>query len=265
MFSLFSDPTRRRRHGASAASEEERRAQFQDITKRSPTKRALIVGLNYVRSPLQISGCIEDAHKVADVLKSRLHVTDRQVICDAPTESKVTRSIFLGALDDFLIGVDCGDVIFFHFSGSSSQGRLFLNEEESVSLEEVQSSLLDPLPIGVTLFIILDCGLTEGFGLRFRFEGTSSGPKGYENIEVSETSTSVVVLSHPDMSCRGSISRSFVDYIERVYLYSITLESMLNNARDSVISKNSRKAPRLESGQLIDLAVPFGRLVAAPI
>jgi hypothetical protein len=239
MFSLFPEPQPQKRRLA-----------------RPSRKRAVVVGLNYVGTPLEQTGNLEDARKMADALFLRLFCSDMKMLCDA--QSKVTKAHVLEALDWLLDGAESGDVLLFYFAGKSSKEFCMqLDEQDGVKHEEFQQALLEPMPLGTSLFSLFDSGL-DGFNLRFRFEGKSA----IENFEVCETSASVLVLYQPDNS--GNLTTAFLRTIDTVYLHSLPFEMLLARVH-AYLAANNSSGPKMESGQLLDAKVPFGRYVSAPI
>lgn len=286
MWSLFSEPSQPRAAAYVRGAEQ---------ALRPARKRALVIGLNYFGSPLQTHGCLDDASSVADALKLRLHVTDTRLLQDAPGSAPVTRAVIFDAFDWLLAGAERGDVLFLHFSGrsasamaplaSASPSALVLSDG-AISISELRSALLDPMPIGVTLFAVFDSGF-RGLGLRYRFEDASSGPKASvaaagrrlasapqlwtagatatELTQEAETSASVVLLCDGPNPSRGLLTFSFLQALERVYAYSLTLAALLASVRATFAANGCASAPVLESGQLLELGVPLGRLLAAPL
>jgi hypothetical protein len=151
-----------------------------------------------------------------------------------------------------------------------------------VHLDEIKSSLFDPLPPGATLILIFDCGINS-LGLRFECVDKSIGPpqsqiklgrkiSSYplkwkstthlkENIHVSETSSCVLAFS----SSKRSLTWAFLQSLDQVYAYSLSLTMMLSMMRAHMEANDEKGDLRLESGQYIDMNVPFGRIIGSPI
>ena len=66
-------------------------------------------------------------------------------------------------------------------------------------------------------------------------------------------------------SAQGAMSWAFLETISSVHLHGLTLGQLLTRVRALLATNGYAQVPQLESGQLLDLAVPLGRLIAAPI
>ena len=270
MFSLFSSPSsdavRLRR--SAAATSEARRTSYQDTTRRTSQKKALIIGLNYFGTDNQCLGCIENSNTFSACLKRKLHVTDSTILHDF--DQKITKTTIFNAIDEISVGCDRGDIIFVYFAGQSLNDALIISETESITLEEIQEAILEPLPRGVTVVFVLDCGI-EKLGLRHcysdkrKHNSRESLITHDENMTIPETHSSIIAISHGDKSSRGVLTTSFIKCIEQEYTHTLKMSRFLEMMMNDFVTKFVHVSPKFEFGQLIDIAVPFGRIVAAPI
>lgn len=80
-------------------------------------KRALLVGINYKNSNMQLNGCINDVSKMKVVLEKKGFVC--QVITDDTTKKPTCLNI-KEALIQLVKEVQAGDVLVFHYSGHAT-------------------------------------------------------------------------------------------------------------------------------------------------
>jgi len=154
-----------------------------------PIKRALLVGINYVGTPNQLQGCINDINNVADYLQSVRGYASHIVMSDN-TSRKPTRANILNGFKELLQGVQSGDELWFHYSGHGSLQRDTNGDEESgadscicpidfnragfITDDVVRSSLVALVPSGVRLFVVLDmCHSGTGCDLRYKYDDSS--------------------------------------------------------------------------------------------
>jgi hypothetical protein len=154
-------------------------------------KRALLVGINYVGTPSQLHGCINDIDNVADYLKSARGYESRSIIVMSDTTPrKPTRANILAGFKELLQGVRAGDELWFHFSGHGSLQRDTNGDEESgadscicpldynqagmITDDVVRSALVALVPAGVRLYAVLDmCHSGTGCDLRYKYDDSS--------------------------------------------------------------------------------------------
>lgn len=154
-------------------------------------KRALLVGINYVGTPNQLHGCINDINNVAEYLQSARGYAHHSIIMmsDA-THRKPTRVNILNGFNELLQGVRSGDELWFHYSGHGSLQRDTNGDEESgadscicpidynragfITDDVVRSSLVALVPSGVRLYVVLDmCHSGTGCDLRYKYDDSS--------------------------------------------------------------------------------------------
>lgn len=89
------------------------------------TKKALIIGINYLGTGVQLGGCINDAKAQHDVILGHFGFKEEHVrllVDDSDDPSaKPTKENMLEAMNWLMCDAKAGDVLFFHFSGHGSQ------------------------------------------------------------------------------------------------------------------------------------------------
>ena len=76
-----------------------------------PVKNALLVGCNYLGTPNQLSGCINDVNDI----KAQIATYGFNTV--AITDSAATRANIIAAFTNLLVNSKTGDILFFAFSG----------------------------------------------------------------------------------------------------------------------------------------------------
>jgi hypothetical protein len=130
------------------------------------TKRALLVGINYVGTSHELKGCINDSNNMHNFLSAR-GFTEIKMLqeADATTDGIKAGLAWLTA------GVLSGDVIVFHYSGHGSQlpssveadgfeeiiCPVDLNWLDKVITDDTLRAAFNKVPNGVNTTVILDC------------------------------------------------------------------------------------------------------------
>ncbi|KAL4262083.1 Peptidase C14 caspase domain-containing protein [Pleurotus pulmonarius] len=142
----------------------------------SPRKRALLIGIEYIRSRNpelgRLQGPAEEADDLASLLESHYDYYPEDIVIltdkDKNFLRRPTRDNILREIDDLVADVEPGDQILFHYSGHCGQyPRLDGTEEDNLDeaiealdgpiLDDIlKERLVDPLPAGSTLVAILD-------------------------------------------------------------------------------------------------------------
>ena len=148
-------------------------------------KRALLIGINYTGTSHQLSGCINDAKNVGALLTAKGYVCT--YLLDEEGQTSPTRTNIMAAIRAFAAQTEPDDSLFFHYSGhgtsthDSSGDELDGRDEalcplsgRSITDDELRAALIDPLPAGSTLFMLLDCCHSgTGADLRYNYEDLS--------------------------------------------------------------------------------------------
>ncbi len=130
------------------------------------TKRALLVGINYVGTGNELHGCINDSNNMQSLLSSS-EFNDIVMVL----EKDATTTGILSALNNLVSGAVPGDVIVFHYSGHGSQlpsnnepdgfeeiiCPIDLNWMDKVITDANLRDIFNKVPNGVNTTIILDC------------------------------------------------------------------------------------------------------------
>jgi hypothetical protein len=152
-------------------------------------RRALLIGINYVGTPCQLNGCINDINNVGSYLFNTRKYNSFLVLTDY-TRIKPTKANILQAFNVFFTNVRSGDELWFHYSGHGSLMRDTNRDEESgfdscicpldyeragfISDDVIRQMLAQRVPKGVKLYIVLDaCHSGTGCDLRYKYDDNS--------------------------------------------------------------------------------------------
>jgi hypothetical protein len=152
-------------------------------------RRALLIGINYIGTPSQLYGCINDINNVRSYLYNIRKYNSFIVLTDN-TQSKPTKANILQAFNIFFTNVRPGDELWFHYSGHGTLLRDRNRDEESgfdscicpldyqssgfISDDVIRQMLAQRVPRGVKLYIVLDaCHSGTGCDLRYKYDDNS--------------------------------------------------------------------------------------------
>lgn len=134
-------------------------------------KRALIVGINYIGTPNELKGCINDSNNINSLITNKFGFDDVRVL----QEQQATTDNIKEGLKWLVSGCRPGDVLFFHYSGHGSQVAdtsdpdvepdyvdeiicpIDINWKDKIITDDYMKWIFDPVPAGVNLLVFLDC------------------------------------------------------------------------------------------------------------
>ena len=265
--------------------------------KRIIQKKALLIALNYYDSEYPDFGNQTESKNFAEALAVSLHISDISIIGDRP-DKNLSKTDIIEAFDKLLLDAEYGDILIFLFLGRQGlvNGSLLLNNGHEISREEIYKHLFYPQSMGVTIFSVFDSGSKSlPMGLRFVIEDKSIGPNlgsyssmGFrhpkdveekwekkstttELLEIEETCATTAVLT--SFSKTGVLTYALSCILNESYLYSVSIKDLLRllsaffnvNGEQKVGLTTSGSSFLLEMGQYVDLDVPIGRILCAPI
>ena len=231
-------------------------------------KKALLVGINYIGSPDELNGCINDIENVAANLvgfKSIVKLTDNTAI-------KPTRNNILNELKKMLVTSAAGDCLLFHFSGHGSQTAdkngdetdmydecLYTIDNKYIKDDELNALIRVYLKPNVTFFAILDsCHSGTALDLKYQYLDYSENPK---NIE---TAGNVIMISgcrddqyssdaYINSTSQGAMTWAFLKNLQP----QITWRQLVTNMCTSLAESEYTQIPKLSSGKFVDLDSKF--------
>ncbi|XP_031502847.1 metacaspase-1-like [Nymphaea colorata] len=235
-------------------------------------KRAVICGISYRDSCYELEGCIKDAKYMKYLLVNRFNFPESSILMltDEETDpSKIPTIRNLRRAMTWLVhGCQPGDSLVFHFSGHGSQIRdidgdevdgydetlcpLDFETEGMLVDDELNATLVRPLPCGARLHAIIDC-CHSGTALDLPFvcrmdrngrygwedhnppSGIWKGTNGGEVISISgcdDHQNSADTSALAEVISAGAMTYSFIQAIERGA--GATYGSLLNAMRNAI-------------------------------
>ncbi|KAK9846629.1 hypothetical protein WJX81_007951 [Elliptochloris bilobata] len=152
-------------------------------------KKALICACNYAGSHCALGGCINDAHCMAYMLKSRFGFQDADITMLTDDQGDPnrwpTRGNMLYQMQMLTWNTQPGDSLFFHFSGHGSQAPDYTGDESDglneticpcdfqtagmIIDDEINRLLVNPVPPNVRLHAVIDaCHSGTAMDLEYR-------------------------------------------------------------------------------------------------
>ncbi|EPY51165.1 metacaspase Pca1 [Schizosaccharomyces cryophilus OY26] len=139
-------------------------------------RKALLIGINYVHTPNELQGCINDVLSTGELLKERYGYKpeDMVIMTDTAQHPRAipTRQNMIDAMRWLVSGAQPNDSLFFHYSGHGGQAKDLdgdeadgydetiypLDHEVSGQIidDEMHEVMVRPLPAGCRLTAIFD-------------------------------------------------------------------------------------------------------------
>ncbi len=186
------------------------------------TKRALLIGINYVGSKHELRGCHNDIHNVKDVLNKLGYDNDNIVVLlDDNTHILPNRANILKCMRELIAKAQSSDTLYLHYSGHGSWIYDRNNDEVDgkdevicpcdnsyITDDELNNILVKGLSNDVKLRIVCDCchsGSNIDLACRYR-----SGYKFYhENYTSSKDIVMISGCKDDQTSADAWIDRQF--------------------------------------------------------
>lgn len=257
------------------------------------SKKALLCGLNYIGTPNELFGCINDTNNIKNLLEREPFNYNYFNILTDKTNKKPIRKNILSELTNLLVYSNEGDRLFFLYSGHGTC-TADLNGDESDRQDElivpldansIGTCILDDdikkiitkyLKKGVTLFMLFDsCFSGTIVDLKYNFlvgngSGTDSLIENSNSIETlgqiivisgckdSQTSADAYVTYSGKNMYSGAMTYSFLKTIQDLGT-NIALNNLVTNMRIVLSSEGYEQIPQLSSGTNIDInmTIPF--------
>ena len=171
------------------------------------SKKAVCIGINYIGTPRQLYGCINDALDIQNQLLSYGFTNNNINLITDNTNIKPTRNNILNAFTSLLSNSQKGDFLVFTYSGHGTQTRDRNNTELDGLDESIVSSDLNLiydyefkniiqkyLKSGVSLFALFD-SCSSGSVLDLRYMYNSNSQDYIINMNDSVTNGNVIMIS----------------------------------------------------------------------
>lgn len=237
-------------------------------------KKALLIGINYINTPYELSGCINDTDKI-NTLLTNYGFTSINLLTDLTT-NKPTKQNILNELKNMLINSTTGDILFFYFSGHGSYTYDMSNDEtdrrdemiiscdlQGVLDDEIKSILTTYMKKDVTLIGLFDsCHSGTMFDLKYCYLDSNNYDKYSENDKVSECNGNIIMISGCmdsqtsaesliDNKVQGAMTWSFIEAINKTP--NLSWRELLKNMRTSLKNSSFTQIPQLSTDSFYDI------------
>lgn len=151
------------------------REPFQIVPESVGTKRALLIGINYVGQQGQLSGCHNDVARIKEYLMERegFRSANIHILMDDGAHENPTHANILAAFAKLTNATEPGDAAFFHYSGHGGRVEDDDGDEEDgydetlipvdfqsagqIRDDTIFVELVGNMPKGSTLTCLMDC------------------------------------------------------------------------------------------------------------
>jgi hypothetical protein len=238
------------------------------------SKKALLIGINYINTPYQLTGCIDDTNRMKDLLSS-YGFNDFKILTDLTT-NKPTKVNILNELKNLIVNAKSGDILFFYYSGHGSytldrnneetDGRdefLFTSDLQGVIDDELKAVIQTHLRRDITIIGMFDaCHSGTMLDLKYNYLDSNNYDKYSENDKVSECQGNVIMISgcmdsqtsaeaFIENKTQGALTWSFIDCINKTP--NCSWRELLRNMRDSLKNTGLSQIPQLSTDSFYDI------------
>ncbi len=239
-------------------------------------KSALLIGINYVGTPYELSGCIEDSNNMKALLTS--HGFTQFTMLNDTTSTKPTKAAILAAFKSLVTSASAGDIVLFHFSGHGSytfdksgdetDGRdemIISSDLQGVLDDDFKAILSANMKEGVTLVGLFDsCHSGTMFDLKYNYLNSENYDKYTENDKASECSGNVLMISgcmdsqtsseaEVNGKTQGAITWCFIQSINGAGADGVSWRQLLKGMRDVLKTNGFDQIPQISTDSFYDI------------
>lgn len=238
------------------------------------SKKALLIGINYINTPYQLTGCIDDTTRMKDLLSS-YGFNDFNILTDLTT-NKPTKVNILNELKNLIVNAKSGDLLFFYYSGHGSYTLDSNNEEtdgrdemlvssdlQGVIDDELKAVIHTHLRRDITIIGMFDaCHSGTMLDLKYNYLDSNNYDKYSENDKVSECQGNVIMISGCmdsqtsaealiENKTQGALTWSFIDCLNKTP--NCSWRELLRNMRDLLKNTGLSQIPQLSTDSFYDI------------
>jgi hypothetical protein len=243
------------------------------INNSSFSKKALLIGINYIGTSNELSGCINDVDAMEKMLMKTgfnnfVKLTDKTLV-------KPTKSAILNAFTNLLRSSKVGDLLCFFYSGHGSyildrsgdevDGRdeaIVSLDMNIVSDDELKAIIQRELKEGVTLLGIFDsCFSGSILDLKYMYNDSLNFDKYTEYDRNLDSKGNVICLCSSndnqtsseawvESTVRGALCACLTDVVTDK---NITWRNLLLNIRQVLKDSGYDQIPQLSSGKIMNM------------
>ncbi len=237
-------------------------------------KKALMFGLNYIGTPYQLNGCIDDCDRIKSKITTYgFNAMNINTFTDNSAQ-RPTKSVILQQLANILLNSVEGDLIFFYYSGHGSYIRDTNGDETdgkdecivSVDLQyvvddELNNIIKTNIKKDVTLFCLFDsCHSGTILDLRYQYSNISESL--VENMKNDECLGNVVMISgcmdsqtsaeaYINGKTQGALTWAFIETLNKTQ--NPTWRQLLYSMRTLLKNNGYSQYPQLSTDSIFDI------------
>lgn len=245
-----------------------------DVTKIKNTS-ALLIGINYIGTENELSGCINDVIDINNLLTE--YNFDTITMLTDNTIQKPTRNNILESFTSLLKNAKSGDTLLFYYSGHGSYKK-DLNAEEvtgydqmiipidlqSIVDDDLKNIIQNNLPNGATLIAFFDsCFSGSVLDLPYTYMDSLDNNNVTENANQVETTGNVIMISGcSDVQTsadalinnknNGAMSWAFLEAFKKNNK-DISWRNLLVQMRELLRKSTFSQIPQLSSGSYLNI------------
>jgi hypothetical protein len=238
--------------------------------------KAVLIGCNYVGTPNQLNGCINDANNIKDFLISiGFDINNIQMITDN-TINKPTKKNILDAFKTLLMNTKAGELVFWLFSGHGSYMKdkngdealgydqcIYTLDEQFIIDDELKDLIQKYLNKDACLFALFDsCFSGSVLDLKYQYMDSLNYDKYIENSKQSKTNGNVVMISgcndiqtsadaYINGNATGAMTWSFLNSFKNNK--NLTFRALVKSMRDTLKKNGYEQIPQLSTGEFVDI------------
>lgn len=228
------------------------------------TKKALLIGCNYLNTEYQLSGCINDVSNLETLLKTLNFSV--QTMTDL-TEKKPIKTNILTEFTNILKNSSAGDTIFFSFSGHGSQINdknkdekdnldelIFTLDAQYIVDDDLNKIIKTNLKKKVKLIALFDC-CHSGTVLDLKYQYLGNGNRNTVNSNYTDTVSNVIMISgslDTQTSADAFINKTYQGAMTWAFIESfdvkLTIFELVTKMRKLLKQNKYAQIPQLSSG-----------------
>lgn len=238
------------------------------------TKKALLIGINYIDTPSELNGCINDVNCIRERI-SQIGFNDITILTDY-TSFRPTKTNILDTFTNLLANAQAGDYLFFAYSGHGNY-TLDRNGDETTGYDqmivpldfnmiiddELKTIIQNKLKPNVTLFAMFDsCYSGSVLDLKYQYLDSLNYDNYTENNKQLETKGRVIMISGStdkqtsidafiNNKPNGAMTWSLLEAIKQKP--NSSWRELIKSMRDNLKQKGFDQIPQLSSGNIEDI------------
>jgi len=244
------------------------------INNKPNNKKALLIGVNYINTAYELSGCIDDTYRMKELLSKR-GFTTFQILTDV-TDTKPTKTNILNELKQMIVNAQSGDLLFFYFSGHGSYTYDTNGDEtdrkdemiiscdlQGVIDDDLKSILTNYLKRDISIICLFDsCHSGTILDLKYNYLDSNNYDKYSENDKVNECNGNVIMISgcmdaqtsaeaFIDNKAQGAMTWSFIQSINKTP--NCSWREILISMRDLLKTNKYTQKPQMSTNSFYDI------------